>query len=128
MVTLLCLLTGIAAITAIARYNESDKLFWKLLVSFLGGYAACTFVNHMITSNKEEGKVVVVEEAPTQVLESVPCSFYSLADISLSATLREKSPKPVSKDSSLTINDSTLSEVHVSARGQPFWIGYFDTS
>ena len=39
MMTLFALLATVAAITAIARYNESDKLFWKLLVSFVGAYA-----------------------------------------------------------------------------------------
>ena len=40
MMTLFAFLATVAAIIAIARYNESDKLFWKLLVSFIGAYAA----------------------------------------------------------------------------------------
>ena len=134
--TLIAFLAMTAAIVAIARYNESDSLFWKLFISLVGAYAAATVVHNVIDS-KEQDKVVMVTGLPTQVQQSVSCIPYTLEEISLAATKREKSPKPVSKDSTIKTNDSILSKVLVSARGQPqvesvFPIlrgpDYFDTS
>lgn len=136
MTTLITFLATTAVILGIARYNESDSLFWKLFISLVGAYAAATVVHNVIDS-KEQNKVVMVTELPTQVQQSVSCIPYALAEISLAATKREKSPKPVSKDSFITNNDSILSKVFVSARGQPqvesvfpilYGPDYFDTS
>lgn len=113
---------------AAARYYEQEKLFWILWTSFTGAFAAGAIVRTAM-ENDQEQKIVVVESAPTQVLESMPgTAAFRLADISLSATRGEKSPKPVSKDSTLNENDSLLSEVLSSARGQPQMCMYFDDS
>jgi hypothetical protein len=127
MATLLWIIAVIAVITLIARYNEDDGLFWKLFIAFVGAFAAGSAVKTMIADDNKE-KVVMIEKAPTQVLQSTPCNAYSLADVSLAATKREKSPKPVSKDSLINQNDSLLSKVTKYARGQPFILDYFDTS
>lgn len=127
MATLLWIISIIAFITLVARYNEDDKLFWKLFIAFIGAYAAGSAVKATLENNDKE-KVVMIEKAPTQVLQSTPCNAYSLADVSLAATKREKSPKPVSKDSLIDQNDSLLSKVTKHARGQPFILDYFDTS
>lgn len=135
MMDLILLAAGLALITCIARYNENDNLFWKLAIAYLGSFAAAKVVTYVIDSN-EQNKNIVINGAPTQVQQSIPC-IYTLAEMSLAATRREKSPKPVSKDSAIKSNDSVLSKVHVSARGQPqvesvFPIlhgpDYFDTS
>ena len=127
-------LTGV--ITLIARYNESDNLFWKLFISLAGAYGAATVVTHVI-DNKKENKVVVISDNPTQVHKSANYAPFAMCSTSLDATRREKSPKPVSKDSAIKSNDSVLSEVFVSARGQPqtssvrrilHELVYFDTS
>ena len=127
MMTLFALLATVAAITAIARYNESDKLFWKLLVSFVGAYAAATFVYKM-TEDKKQDKVVMIENAPTQVLSNVPTLDGLVTGMLFSASKREKSPKPVSKDSLFSQNNIILSKVHASPRGQPTWRMFFDDS
>lgn len=136
MATLFWFLLGTGLCVAISRYNEDDALFWKLFIAFVGSFAAATAYKATVDNKKQEN-VIVVSEAPTQVLQSMPCNFYTLADISLAATKREKSPKPVSKDSFITNNDSILSKVFVSARGQPqvesvfpisYGPDYFDTS
>ena len=133
---LIALALGLGVITCIARYNESDNLFWKLAIAYLGSFAAAKVVTTVIDSN-EQNKNIVINSAPTQVQQSIPCIDYTLTAMSLAATRREKSPKPVSKDSTIKYNDSILSKVHVSARGQPqvesvFPIlrgpDYFDTS
>lgn len=124
-------LGGLATCIGIARYNEDDSLFWKLFISFLGAFTAATVVRTQLESENQE-KVVKVEKAavPTQVLQSTPSviNFYSLADVSQAATKREKSPKPVSKDSLINKNDSSLSKVFGSIRGQPQMFAFFDTS
>lgn len=125
--TLLAFISIIGVITAIARYNESEKLFWSLLVSFVGAYAAVNVAVNLLNDKKED-KVVMIEKAPMQVLESVPLLTGVLADTSLSATMREKSPKPASKDMLFNLDNNILSEVHRKARGQPQWCMYFSDS
>lgn len=127
MMTLFAFAATIAAIVAIARYNESDKLFWQLFIAFTGAYAAASAVS-MITEEKEQDKVVMINEAPTQVLGMVPSLKEILAGTTFSATKREKSPKPVSKDSLVSQNINILSKVHASPRGQPNWSMFFDDS
>ena len=131
MMTLFWFLAGLATCIGIARYNEDDSLFWKLFISFIGAFTAATVVKTQLENENQE-KVVKVEKAtvPTQVLQSTPSTinFYSLADVSQAATKREKSPKPVSKDSLINHNDSSLSKVFGSIRGQPQMFNYFDTS
>lgn len=132
MMTLFWFLAGLAICIGIARYNEDDNLFWKLFISFIGAFVAATVVRTQLENENQE-KIVKVEKAtvnPTQVLRSTlsTINFYSLASVSQAATKREKSPKPVSKDSLINKNDSSLSKVFGSIRGQPQMFAYFDTS
>jgi len=115
--TLIAFLATVIACIGIARYNEDDSLFWKLFLSLAGTYAATTFVMSL-TDDKEQNKVITVSEAPTQVQKSAIAPF-GIAGVSLPATHREKSQKPVSKDSFTNSGDSILSEVFVSIRGRP---------
>lgn len=131
--TLFWFLAGLSICIGISRYNEDDALFWKLFISFIGAFTAATVVRTAMENENQE-KVVMIEKAtvsPTQVLPSTPCINlydYTLADVSKAATKREKSPKPVSKDSLINPNDSSLSKVFGSIRGQPQMFAYFDTS
>lgn len=131
--TLFWFLAGLATCIGIARYNEDDNLFWKLFISFVGAFTAATVVKTQLENENQE-KVIMVDKAtvnPTQVPQSMSCINlydYTLADISRAATKREKSPKPVSKDSLINQNDSSLSKVFGSIRGQPQMFAFFDTS
>lgn len=131
--TLFWFLAGLAVCIGISRYNEDDALFWKLFISFVGAFTAATVVKTTMENENQE-KVVVIEDAPmspTQVPQSTPCINlydYTLADVSRAATKREKSPKPVSKDSIVNFNDSSLSKVFGKIRGQPQLFAYFNTS
>jgi len=127
MITLLMLLIGTLLCISVSRYNEDDALFWKLWISFIGAFAAGSIVKTTIESPKQDN-VVMIEKAPTQVLQSMSCNVYTLAVISLAATLREKSPKPVSKDSLLSQDNNILSDVFGHARGQPHFCMYYDDS
>lgn len=131
MMTLFWFFAGLATCIGISRYNEDDSLFWKLFISFVGAFTAATVVKTQLENENQE-KIVKIEKAivsPTQAQQSAPCiNFYTLADVSLAATKREKSTKPVSKDSLINKNDSSLSKVFGSIRGQPQMFAYFDTS
>lgn len=118
----------IAAIFGIARYNEDEKLLWKLLVSFVGGAMAVTVAHTVLTSDKKQNKVAMIEKSPMQVAESMPSLNAILADISFVPTMREKSPKPAGKGLAFIHDNSILSEVHRKARGQPQWEMYFSDS
>ena len=128
MMTLLAFISIIGVITAIARYNESEKLFWSLLVSFVGAYAAVNVAVNLLNDDKKDDKVVMIEKSPMQVQESMPLLSGVLADTSLLVTMREKSPKPASKDMLFNLDNNVLSEVHRKARGQPQWYMYFSDS
>ena len=127
MMTLFMFLAGLAVCIGVSRYNEDDNLFWKLFIAYIGSFAAATAVKTSM-ENEEQNKIIMIDEAPTPVLHSTPCNFYTLAGVSIAATKREKSPKPVGKDSLINNNDSILSEVFVSARGQPGLFNFFNTS
>lgn len=47
-------LCGILLILGIARYNESNKLFWILLVCFIGAFTAAKIVDSVISNQKKE--------------------------------------------------------------------------
>lgn len=126
MMTLFLFLAGLATCIGVARYNRDDSLFWKLFISFTGAFVAGSIVSNTMSSEEKQDKVVMIDSMPTQVLESTPCVFATVTDVALSAILREKSPKPVSKDNYCNLNNNVLSEVHTSARGQPTWCMYFD--
>ena len=118
----------IGIIVGIARYNEDEALGWKLFVSFVGSAIAVTVVCKMLSSDKKQNNVVMVEKSPMQVAESMPLLSAVLADISFVPTLREKSPKPAGKELAFNQNNIILSEVHRKARGQPQWEMYFSDS
>lgn len=126
MMDLIVLALGLGIITCMARYNENDRLFWQLALAWIGSFAAAEVVTNVIDHN-EQNKSIVISSTPTQVQQSIPCIDYTLAEMSLAATRREKSQKPVSKDSTINSNDSILSEVHVAARGQPQVMSVFPT-
>lgn len=128
MMTLFTIGAVIAIIFGIARYNEDEKLFWKLLVSFVGGAMAVTVAHTMLSSDKKQNKVAMIEKSPMQVAESMPSLNAILADISFVPTMREKSPNPAGKGSAFIHDNSILSEVHRKARGQPQWEMYFSDS
>lgn len=128
MMTLFWFLAGLATCIGIARYNRDEALFWKLFISFTGAFVAGSIVSNTMSSEKKQDKVVMIDSMPTQVLEGTPCVFTTVTDVALSATLREKSPKPVSKDNYVNLSNNVLSKVHTSARGQPTWQMFFNDS
>lgn len=56
---------GIAIIFCIARYNESNKLFWQLLLAFVLGFSVTKMVQQ--TNNNPKNNVTLVQVSPTQM-------------------------------------------------------------
>lgn len=75
---------GILLICAIARYNESDKLFWTLLVSFVGAFAAASVIIAICNDDHKEN--VVTNVSPTQLYVSTPNADALLAGVSCDTT------------------------------------------
>lgn len=92
---LLELFTGIVLITLIAKYNESNRLFWQLLLAFIGGYTAAQVVEQ-ITSEKKV-KTELTQVYPTQAPTMTPGTImYPLGGDSLEVT-KEETSEPASQ-------------------------------
>lgn len=68
---------GILIILCIARYNESNKLFWTLFTAFTLGFAA-TKVLYDTFKEKEQSEVSLNQACPTQALFAVENAFVSI--------------------------------------------------
>lgn len=93
MTSLLMILSSIVIALGFARYNKSNKLFWILLVSLLGGFAAKSMVNFAFVDHKSEAKVIKSAYAP---ILAPTCSFQALQPSEGAGTIVET--KPVGKD------------------------------
>lgn len=125
MIEFLFLLAGILLIVGISRYNENEKLFWKLFISFVGAFAAAVAVSAYISNDKKD-KIEYLNTTPTQALDDGPCDVCTLADPFVIVTYEEQSSDPVSKEYLCSYTKSVLSEIAGEIRGQPFVP--FDTS
>lgn len=80
---LLWFLFGIALIFIIARYNESNKLFWTLLFAYVMGFAGTKMV-YEIHHGNEQDDVNVMQvystQTPTTTLSTL--SYYITSDLS----------------------------------------------
>ena len=121
-------LVGLLIITLVARYNENEKLFWQLLISFIGAYGAATIAINALSSEKKQSKEVVITSKPMQAPTSKSYNFCSLADLSSLVTVEEYSSVPAGKDIASKLNDPSLSGVGRGARDQPMDTIIFDTS
>jgi len=109
---LLWFLLGIVIIFGIAKYNESNKLFWVLLVSFIGSFTIANVVISTTSENKDQTTKVY---CPTQGSSNV-LSDISLADINLNDTV--DIPKPVSYGITSICSLVMYSKVHLYENGQ----------
>lgn len=107
MAQLMLFILGVAIITLLARYNESNKLFWTLLTCLTIGFVGHKLINDAF--GKKESKVKVEQVQPTQALAVTSGSLvYLLADSTLPTSVKATS-NPVSQVN-VPINDSfTLS-------------------
>jgi hypothetical protein len=111
----------------IARYNESNKLFWTLLTPFVVAFA----VTKMVTkdSSPKQDETVTLQVNPTQSAVLTSDAFmYLLAGDSVSGTKKATSPS-VGKDTIPAAKDTIIpSKATVNTRDQPNKQSFFDTS
>lgn len=93
MTSLLMILSSIAIALGFARYNNSNKLFWILLVSLLTGFTGAKMVSSTLSDHKSEASVKSINApmlAPT-------CSMTALETEEGAGTIVET--KPTGQDS-----------------------------
>ena len=117
MTSLIMILASIAVALGFARYNNSNKLFWILLVGLLGGFTAKSMVNSAFVDHKSEASVVKSTYAP---MPTPTCSFEALETKEGAGTSVET--KSAGKD---TVKVDTLASIsfgedeHLSVLTQP---------
>lgn len=89
---------GILLICAISRYNESNKLFWTLMVSFVGAFTAASVI--IAVCNDEHKENVVANVSPTQLYVNTTNTDALLATVFYNTTndVAYDTPVAVSKD------------------------------
>ena len=133
--TLFLFLLGLAIIIGIARYNESNKLFWALLTCYTLCFAGAKLVIDSMSENKSKNAFEQVQ--PTQGLMAASGSFQFLVTDNTSSATTKVTSKPVSKAIVPAIERSiTLSDVSGVTEGlylhalpnPPNWVEIVDDS
>lgn len=118
---LLWFFVGILIIFAIARYNESNKLFWVFLLSYVMGFAGTKMVYDTFSGDKQSNDDLV-QVSSTQVMSTaLSTATYFITDNKVDDNTMVTAFNPVSQGISPTIHkvDVTLSEVFGRTRDQP---------
>ena len=123
--TTLWFLLGVALIFIIARYNESNKLFWILFLSFIMGFAGAKMLLDS-TSSDEQSNGNLTQVCPTQVpFDGIATTLFVIS-ANLAAS-KVTDSNPVSQETPEQCEtDITLSKVFGKTRDQPS--NYFNTS
>lgn len=94
------LIVGLAIAVAIARINQSNKLFWAAFTSLMLGIAVGSLINRV-----DQDEESLTQVCPTQMVVETPSSCSFLADVP--TTTQSFVPNTVSKDSTLIISEVT---------------------
>lgn len=94
--TLALFIFAVLLALGIARYNESNKLFWTLLTCFILGIA-CTKVVYDTFSEKEQSEQSLNQAYPTQGLLTTENTFMLFTNTDSYATDVKVTSKPVSQ-------------------------------
>ena len=131
--SLLLFLIGLFIIFCIGRYNESNKLFWILLISFISSFAITSVA---IKAVLEKGKKV--EKVSCVSLTQAPASksgIFLLADYALAGTQVLYNTKPVGKGTLCSLYNFTenssysgLDDIVIKMIKPPQSTDYFDDS
>lgn len=119
---LLWFILGVALIFGIARYNESNKLFWTLLISFVMGFAGAKMINDVHFSNDEQSNDCLTQVCSTQMpMASLSTTAYFITDAMPKASNVVTAHKSVSQGFTPATCETnvTLSEVFGGIRDQP---------
>lgn len=131
--SLLLFLIGLFIIFCIGRYNESNKLFWILLISFISSFAITS-----VAIKAALGKCKKVEKVSCVSLTQAPAGksgIFLLADYVLAGTQVLYDTKPVGKGTLCSlcnsIEDSSysgLDDIVIKMINPPQSTDYFDDS
>lgn len=101
---------GILMICGIARYNESNKLFWTLLTAYVLSFTVGTIAYNVINGEKES-QAVLNKACPTQAsidMQSAICYsdiVYYLTPVKATSTLVGKVNMPCYIERLCTLSD-----------------------
>ena len=113
-------------IAAVARYNESNKLFWTLLTPFVVAFAVTKMIQK--DSSPKQDETVTLQASPTQSAVLTSDAFmYLLAGDSVSGTKKATSPS-VGKDTIPVENDTIIPSKATSKIRDQSKSSFFDTS
>lgn len=113
-------------IAAVARYNESNKLFWTLLTPFVVAFAVTKMIQK--DSSPKQDETVTLQVSPTQSAVLTSDAFmYLLAGDSVSGTKKATSPS-VGKDTIPVENDTIIPSKATSKIRDQSNKDFFDTS
>lgn len=119
---LLWFILGIALIFGIARYNESNKLFWTLLFAFVMGFAGTKMALDVHHGNEYQSNISLkqVNSTQAQMTTLSTLSYYVTSCLSDANTV-VTALKPVSQGIAPAKNETgvILSEVFGRTRDQP---------
>ena len=110
--TLLVFILGLLIILGIARYNESNKLFWVLFVSYVLGFAGVKVILDTF-SEKKQSEVSLNQAYPIQGLATMDNAFVcEVTNICLPTTKTMSNPVGQVSTPDYVENIVTLSDVH----------------
>ena len=116
----------VLVIAAVARYNESNKLFWTLLTPFIVAFAVTKMIQK--DSSPKQDETVTLQVSPTQSAVLTSDAFmYLLAGDSVSGTKKATSPS-VGKDTIPVENDTIIPSKATSKIRDQSNKDFFDTS
>lgn len=128
---LLWFILGILLIFAIARYNESNMLFWTLLFSLIIGFAGAKMMLDINHGNEQKSNISNVQANPTQVpTTSLSAILYCATEELVESNNVVTAQKPVGQGIMPVANetDVILSEIFGRTRDQPQIEKFFNTS
>lgn len=110
--TIIVFILGLLIILGIARYNESNKLFWILFVSYVLGFAGVKMLLDVF-GEKEQSEVSLNQAYPIQGLATMDNAFVCEVTNICSPTTKTMS-KPVGQAYTPDFVEKTitLSDVH----------------
>ena len=118
---LLWFLLGIALILGIARYNESNKLFWMLLFAYVMGFAGTKMVLQTSNGNEQGNGNLTTQvystQAPTVSLSTLV--YYITSNTEATNVVTAQTPVSQGYTPALSETKITLSEVFGRTRDQP---------
>ena len=126
---LLWFTVGIALALCIARYNESNKLFWQLALAFILGYATTVMVDRTFNGSGRSSEDLV-QVSPTQmptVVCGVATPFQTTTVLAPTKVTALNSAVQVTTPAENKVNASS-SKVFGRTRDQPQKVDYYNTS